>query len=359
MKPLKIRDIIADIPIIQGGMSVGISLSNLASAVAKEGGIGIIGAAGIGMLEEDFASNFREANKRALRKELKKAKEKTDGIIGVNVMTALSDFEELIKVSCQSGADIVFMGAGLPLKVPMESFKKHNTKTGVIISSARAAKIVLKYWEKNYSTHPDIFVIEGPLAGGHLGFSKEQLNDENYSLEKILPEILKVVSEYEKKSGTKIPVAVAGGIYNGKDIYKFLNAGADAVQLGTRFVATFECDADEEFKKAYINSKKEDIEIIASPVGMPGRVIKNKFTEEVKKGIRRPIKCPWKCLIPCDFRKVPYCIALALTSAGKGQLEDGFVFAGANAYKVEKIISVKELINSLIEEYNREKEKQN
>jgi len=356
MKPLTIGDLVADIPIIQGGMSVGISLSRLASAVANEGGIGIIGAAGIGMLEEDFVKNFREANKRALKKEIKKAKENSKGIIGVNIMTALSDFEELIKVSCESGADIVFMGAGLPLKIPIESIKKHNTKTGVIISSARAAKIVLKYWKKNYSTHPDIFVIEGPLAGGHLGFAKEQLNDKNYSLEKILPEVLKVVSEYEKNTGVKIPIAVAGGIFNGKDIYKFLKAGADAVQLGTRFVATYECDADDEFKKAYLNCKKEDIEIINSPVGMPGRVIKNKFTEEVKKGIRRPITCPWKCLIPCDFKKVPYCIALALTSAGKGQLENGFVFAGANAHKINKIVSVKELINTLKKEYKQEKE---
>ncbi len=351
MPKLKIGDLEAKIPIIQGGMSVGISLSGLASAVANEGGIGVIGAAAIGMLELDFKTNFKEANKRALRKEIRKAKEMTKGIIGVNIMVALSDFEELLLVAIEEKADLVFLGAGLPLKVPFETLKNSSTKVVPIVSSARAADLIFRYWTKHYNYVPDAVVIEGPLAGGHLGFKKEQIYDPRYSLENILPEVISVIRVYEKQFEKKIPIIVAGGIYTGKDIYKFIQMGADGVQMGTRFVATHECDADIQFKEAFVKCKKEDIIIIDSPVGLPGRAIKNKFLEEVKAGIKKPIKCLWKCLKPCDFKKVPYCIALALTNAKKGNLEEGFAFAGANAYRVNKIISVKELIESLLMEY--------
>ncbi len=350
---LKIGDLEAEIPIIQGGMSVGISLSGLASAVANEGGIGVIGAAAIGMLEPDFKTNFKEANKRALRKEIRKAKEMTKGIIGVNIMVALSDFEELLLVAIEEKADLVFLGAGLPLKVPFEALKNSSTKVVPIVSSARAADLIFRYWAKHYNHVPDAVVIEGPLAGGHLGFKREQIDDPRYSLENILPEVISVIRVYEKQFEKKIPIIVAGGIYTGEDIYKFIQMGADGVQMGTRFVATHECDADIRFKEAFVKCKKEDIIIIDSPVGLPGRAIKNKFLEEVKAGIKKPIRCLWKCLKPCDFKKVPYCIALALTNAKKGNLEEGFAFAGANAYRVDKIISVKELIESLLIEYEK------
>ncbi|WP_038055505.1 NAD(P)H-dependent flavin oxidoreductase [Thermodesulfobacterium hydrogeniphilum] len=350
---LKIGDLEAEIPIIQGGMSVGISLSGLASAVANEGGIGVIGAAAIGMLEPDFKTNFKEANKRALRKEIRKAKEMTKGIIGVNIMVALSDFEELLLVAIEEKADLVFLGAGLPLKVPFEALKNSSTKVVPIVSSARAADLIFRYWAKHYNHVPDAVVIEGPLAGGHLGFKREQIDDPRYSLENILPEVISVIRVYEKQFEKKIPIIVAGGIYTGEDIYKFIQMGADGVQMGTRFVATHECDADVRFKEAFVKCKKEDIIIIDSPVGLPGRAIKNKFLEEVKAGIKKPIRFLWKCLKPCDFKKVPYCIALALTNAKKGNLEEGFAFAGANAYRVDKIISVKELIESLLIEYEK------
>jgi nitronate monooxygenase len=357
MPKLRISDLEVSIPIIQGGMGVGISLSGLASAVANEGGIGVIATAGIGMLEPDSATNFAEANKRALRKEIRKAKKMTKGIIGVNIMVALSDFYDMVKVAVEEDADLVLLGAGLPLRnlealLPNES-KEIKTKTVPIVSSSRAAKIIFQYWQKNYNHVPDAVVVEGPLAGGHLGFKKEQINNPDFTLEKILPEVISVIKPFEQHFYKNIPVIAAGGIYTGADIYKYLQLGAQGVQMATRFVATNECDASKEFKEAYINCKKEDITIIDSPVGLPGRAIKNKFLEEVLSGIRKPFKCPWKCLITCDFKKSPYCIALALTNAKKGKLSDGFVFAGANAYRVEKITSVKELMAALSEEYKR------
>lgn len=355
MTKLRIGNLVADIPIIQGGMSVGVSLSGLASAVANEGGIGVIGAAGIGMFETDFETNFQRANRRALQKEIRKAKEKTSGIIGVNILMALSDARELIRVAAKEGADLVFLGAGLPLRLPDEVIptKSENVSTKIvpIVSSARATKIIFKYWEKNYNCVPDVIVVEGPKAGGHLGFKIDQIDDPDYALEKIFPEVLDVVKNYEEQFEKDIPVIAAGGIFTGKDIYKYVQLGASGVQMGTRFVATHECDASEEFKEMYIKCKKEDLEIIKSPVGLPGRVIKNQFILDVERGIRKPFRCPWKCLKTCDFRRSPYCIARALTNAQKGNLDDGFTFAGVNAYKIDKIISVKELIKSLVSEY--------
>lgn len=352
---LKIGNLIAKIPIIQGGMGVGISLSRLASAVANEGGIGVIAAAGIGMLEPDFVMNFKEANRRALRKEIRKAKEKTDGLIGVNIMMALTDFNELLLISLEEKVDLVFLGAGLPLLnpniIPPEKLKNSETKFVVIVSSAKAAKIIFRYWERNYNIIPDAVVVEGPMAGGHLGFKKENLFDPNFKLEKLVEEVIDEIKDFEQKFGKEVPVIAAGGIYTGYDIYKFIKLGASGVQMATRFVATYECDASDEFKKTYIDCKKEDIVIIDSPVGLPGRAIRNKFIEDVFSGIKKPFKCPWKCLSTCDFNKVPYCIALALTNAKKGILKDGFAFCGANAYLVDKIMSVKKLIETLLKEF--------
>lgn len=352
---LKIGELEAKIPIVQGGMSVGISLSGLASAVANEGGIGLIGAAGIGMLEPDFTTNFREANMRALRKEIRKAKEKTDGLIGVNIMVALSDYDELVMTAVEEGADLIFLGAGLPLKIPktlsLDKIKRTSVKVVPIISSARAGNIIFKSWARKYNYVPDAVVVEGPLAGGHLGFKKDQLTDDDYSLENILGEVVSTMESYEQKFKKDIPIIAAGGIYTGGDIYKFLQLGAQGVQMGTRFVATHECDADIEFKKAYIQCEKEDLSIIKSPVGLLGRAIQNSFLDKVSAGNKIPFKCPWKCLRTCDYKKSPYCIALALTNAKKGNLENGFAFAGAKAYRVDRITSVKKLIDTLLREY--------
>jgi len=220
-----------------------------------------------------------------------------------------------------------------------------------IVSSSRAAKIIFQSWQNHYHHVPDAVVVEGPLAGGHLGFKKEQIHDPAYVLEKILPEVISVIKPFEQYAGKQIPVIAAGGIYTGADIYKYLQMGAQGVQMATRFVATYECDASEEFKDAYIKCSKEDLIIIDSPVGLPGRAIRNRFLEKIASGNKIPFKCPWKCLKTCDLRSSPYCIARALTNAKNGHLEQGFAFAGANAYRIDKIISVKELFKTLIAEY--------
>ena len=355
MPTLRIGALEADIPIVQGAMGVGISLSNLVSAVANAGGIGVIATPGIGQFEPDWDANPSKANKRALQKEIRKTKAKTGGIIGVNVMVALSDFDDLVQCAVDEGVNMLFLGAGLPLglpkTLPLDRLGELATKFVPIVSSARAAKLVFRAWQKRYNHVPDAVVVEGPLAGGHLGFRKEQIDNPDYALEKILPEVITVVKSYEERFNKSIPVIAAGGIYTGADIHRFMELGAQGVQMGTRFVATYECDASMEFKEAYLNCKKEDIVIIDSPVGLPGRAIRNKFLERVLSGSKEPFKCSWKCLKSCDFKNVPYCIGLALTNAKKGNLEEGFAFAGANAYRVDKIISVKELIGTLVEEY--------
>jgi len=352
IKSLKIGNLNVRLPIIQGGMGVGVSLSSLASAVANEGGIGVISAAVIGMNEPDFKTNYLEANIRALKNEIRRAKELTKGILGVNIMVALSNYADMVRTAIEEGIDIIFSGAGLPLDLP--GFLQGSTRTKLvpIISSKRAAGIIIKRWFSKYGYLPDAIVVEGPMAGGHLGFREDQLSDEDYSLEKLVPEVISEVKLYEENYKKSIPVIAAGGIYSGEDMFKFLKLGAAGVQMSTRFVTTHECDAAIEFKEAYINSEKEDVLIINSPVGMPGRALKNKFIDDVIHGKRHPIKCPYHCIKTCNFKTSPYCIALALINAQKGDLENGFVFAGENAYRTKKIISVKELMNSILEEYN-------
>ncbi len=351
LKELKIGDLTAKLPIIQGGMGIGISLSGLASAIANEGGVGVIATAGIGMLEPDFSTNWLEANIRALKKEIKKARELTKGILGVNIMVALSNYADMVRTAIEEEIDIIFSGAGLPLNLPQ--FLKGSTKTKLapIISSGRAASIICKKWSEKYNYLPDAIVVEGPRAGGHLGFKQEQINNPEYSLEKLIPEVINAVKPFEERYKKPIPVIAAGGIYTGEDIYNFLKLGASGVQMATRFVTTYECDASIKFKQTYIDSSKEDIVIIKSPVGMPGRAIKNKFIDDANKGEKKPFKCPYHCIITCDYKNSPYCIALALLNARKGNLEHGFAFAGENAYRAKGIISVKELIESLIKEY--------
>ena len=354
---LRIGNLEVNIPIIQGGMGVGISLSGLAAAVANEGGIGVMATAGIGMLEPDFNVNFTGANERALRKEIKKAKSMTTGAIGINIMTALSDSDNLVDVSIEEGADFVFLGAGLPMRRPSTfppgKLMEIIEKIVPIVSSARAVKIIFQYWAKNYNYVPNAIVVEGPLAGGHLGFKKEQINNPDYSLEKILPEIISLVKSYQEQFKKNIAVIAGGGVYTGEDIHKLIQLLVQGVQMATRFVTTFECDADIKFKEQYLNCKEEDIIIINSPVGLPGRAIKNKFLEDVMAGIKQPFKCVWRCLKVCDFKNAPYCIGLALTNAKQGKLKEGFAFAGANAYRAKEIVSVKTLIQTLAKEYDQ------
>ncbi len=357
---LQIGDLVAKLPIIQGGMGVGISLSRLASAVANQGGIGVIAGAMIGMREPDIVKNPIEANLRALRSEIAKARELSpNGIIGINIMVALTTFKEMVKTSIENKANIIFSGAGLPMDLPRifldtceEKKEEFKTKLVPIISSARAASIIAKKWQSKTGYTPDAFVVEGPKAGGHLGYKYDELTDANHSLEQTIPEVVDTVKALEDKAGKAIPVIAGGGIFSGSDIAKFLDLGASGVQMGTRFVATDECDADIRFKQAYVNAKEEDITIIKSPVGMPGRALFNSFIEAVREGKKKPVTCAFHCVSTCEQEKTPYCIAAALIAAMRGNLEKGFAFCGTNVSKIKSITSVKELMASLQKEYD-------
>jgi nitronate monooxygenase len=351
MKTLHIGNLSIPLPLIQGGMGVGISLSGLAAAVANEGGVGVISSAGLGLLYKESSKDFLEANIHGLREEIRKARKISSGVIGVNIMVAMSNFADMVKTSISEKVDIIFSGAGLPLDLPSFLNKESTTKLVPIVSSARAAKIICEKWKKNYDYLPDAIVVEGPKAGGHLGFKTEQIEDADYALEKLIPEVLNEVKPIEEKYDHPIPVIAAGGIYTGKDMYDIMQLGAAGVQMGTRFVTTEECDASPAFKQSYIDASKEDIEIIRSPVGMPGRAIGSNFLEKVKQGKKQPLQCPFKCIKTCEISSSPYCIVVALINALKGNFEKGFAFAGSNAFKATKITTVKELINSIVAEF--------
>lgn len=337
------------LPIIQGGMGVGVSLSGLASAVANQGGVGVISAAGLGLLYPGIKGNYMEKCILGLKEELHKAREKTKGVIGVNIMVALSNFADLARTAIAEKADVIFAGAGLPLDLP--SFLQKDSKTMLvpIVSSSRAAKIICDKWKQNFNYLPDAIVVEGPKAGGHLGFKNNQIEDEHYSLEQIIPEVIDIAGQYKEEKC--IPVIAAGGICTGEDIARFMKMGVAGVQLGSVFVPTYECDASTEFKNVYINSGEEDIRIIQSPVGMPGRAFDGEFIRNVAEGKEKPKSCPFHCIKTCDYTKSPYCIIKALYNAAKGNLNKGYVFAGKNAYLAEKISSVKDVIDNLKKEY--------
>lgn len=351
LKELIIGDLQIKFPIIQGGMGVGISLAGLASAVANQGGVGVIAAAAIGMSEPDFATNFLEANMRALKKEIQKARQLTQGIIGVNIMVALSNFSDLVKTAIEEKVDIIFSGAGLPLNLPQFLDKSSKTKLVPIVSSTRAAKVILKRWMEKFNYAPDAIVVEGPMAGGHLGFNAEQIDNPDYALEKILPELVDELADSKTKYGKTIPVIAAGGIYTGADMHRMMTLGAAGVQMATRFITTDECDADLEFKKTFLNSKPEDLRIIKSPVGMLGRAIRNQFVKDVEEGKTKPFKCPFHCITSCDYQKSPFCIARALINAQRGKLRHGLIFSGVNGYRARQIVSVKEVFRALMQEY--------
>jgi nitronate monooxygenase len=348
MKELNIGGLTIKVPIIQGGMGVGISMSRLAAAVSNQGGVGVISAAGLGLVHRNPALDFLEANIEGLKKEIRLAKEKTKGVIGVNIMVAMSNFADLVRTSISEKVDIIFSGAGLPLQLPGFLNPESTTKLVPIVSSGRAAKLICSKWQETFNYLPDAIVVEGPKAGGHLGFKNTNLDDSVNSLEELIPEVVKEVSYFENKYQREIPVIAAGGIYTGADVFNIMQKGAKGVQLGTRFVTTEECDASDRFKQTYIDAKAEDIQIIQSPVGMPGRAINNTFLDKVKAGLKKPVKCPFHCIKTCDISSTPYCIVSALLNAYKGNMKSGYAFAGTNAFLAEKITTVKEIFDELL-----------
>ena len=363
---MKLKHKNLSVPVIQGGMGVGVSMSSLAGHVAKCGGMGVISSANAGYLEPDFETNPKEANLRALKKYIQKAKEIAEGkgLVGVNIMTAVSNYENTCRTAIEAGADAIISGAGLPLKLPemikeqMERIASQGLEETArclfapIVSSGKAAMLLCKNYLKKYNMLPDFLVIEGSKAGGHLGFSPEELlNDTAKDNDTILEEVLAAVKPFEELQGEKIPVFVAGGVYDGADMAHVMKRGASGVQIATRFIATHECDAHENFKQAMVNAKKEDIIIVESPVGMPARAINTPLLQRLKNGGKFPPKLCNGCLTACKKGDLtPYCISRALIAAVNGDMENGLFFCGENAWRVDEILSVEELMKSIVQE---------
>lgn len=346
LKPLKIGELTARTPVVQGGMGVGVSLSGLAGAVASCGGVGVISTAQIGYRDKDFDADPICCNLRAIKEEIERAREiaKGAGVIGVNIMVATKKYEEYVRAAVAAGVDIIISGAGLPMTLP-ELVGKAKTKIAPIVSSLKSAQVILRYWLKKYNRLPDMVVIEGPLAGGHLGFQVEQLSHiEEMNYDEEIRRIIGHVNACAKEHETEIPVVVAGGIYTREDAEHSFLLGASGVQMATRFVTTYECDASDAYKQTYLDAEKEDIVIVKSPVGMPGRAIYNSFMERVKEG-RIPHGRCHSCIITCKPNETPYCITEALVNAVKGKVDEALLFCGANAYRAKKLEHVKDIMD--------------
>lgn len=354
-KSVDIQGRILEVPIIQGGMGVGISLGGLAGAVMKRGAMGVISAAHPGYAQPDFETDNSRANTRALKQEIARARRLSGGrgLLGVNIMVAGQDYENLVKAAVDGGADAIISGAGLPLELPRYTAGS-DILIAPIVSGARALRLIAKRWDTSYGRTPDFVVIEGSLAGGHLGFKKEELTSGTaQTLEEILPRVLRELKPYEEKYTRKIPVFVAGGIFDGADIARFLRLGASGVQMATRFIATYECDADPAFRQAVIDCKQEDIGLVKSPAGMPGRAIRNSFVKKTEKNGNIKVSNCLHCMKPCNPEDTCYCITRALINAVKGNTENGLVFVGANAWRVTETVHAGRLIEQLCDECDR------
>ena len=346
MKPVRLKNKLLKLHIIQGGMGIGVSRCRLAGTVAKEGCMGVISTAQIGYDEPDFSRHPEETNLKALPEQIRKAKEIAlgNGMVAVNIMAVTQLYEHYVKTACEAGVDAIISGAGLPTDLPKYA-AGYDAALAPIVSSAKSATVILKYWDKKYHRTADFLVIEGPKAGGHLGFSREQLDDmENLNYDEEIRKIITVKNTYETKYETYIPVFVAGGIFSKEDAAHALELGADGIQAATRFVATEECDASDAYKQAYINAKPEDVVIIKSPVGMPGRAIRNAFIDNITPG---KITHCFNCLKACNPATAPYCITQALINAVKGDLEHGLIFCGSRVGEIDKITTVPTVIAEL------------
>lgn len=369
LKPLTIGPYTVKHPIIQGGMGVGISLSSLAGAVAKAGGIGIISTAQIGFRRPDFETDPLTANRKAIHEEFSKARAiAPDGVLGFNIMTVTKEYGQYVKEAVRAGANVIISGAGLPIELPalvaeaerevLGQSAVRRTMIAPIVSSLKSLQVIFRMWDRKYQTMPDFVIIEGPCAGGHLGFSREQLSEygadtgyvsETYktaAYEEEIRNMIQAVKTFAYDYKKRIPVIVAGGVFDHEDVMRQIELGADGVQVATRFVTTKECDAAEAYKQAYLDAGEEDIVIVKSPVGMPGRAIKNSFLERALSG-PIPVKRCYGCLSVCNPANTPYCITNALIQAAKGNIQDALLFCGSNAYRCEKIETVAEVMAAL------------
>lgn len=344
MNELRIGDLCARVPVVQGGMGVGVSLSGLAGAVAAAGGVGVISTAQIGFRDPDFGRHPIECNLRAVGEEIKKARAAAKGgIIGVNIMVVTRRYEDYVKAAVAAGVDLIISGAGLPMTLPELA---GDAKIAPIVSSRKALHVIAKHWKKKYDRKPDLVVVEGPLAGGHLGFSREDIDAYTVTNVKNYDDEVKAIIDLADELET--PVVVAGGVYERGDMEHYLAMGARGVQIATRFVTTRECDASDAYKQAYIDAKQEDIVIVKSPVGMPGRAIHNAFLDKVAAGERFMRGCR-QCITTCKPDTAPYCITEALINAVEGNLDEGLIFCGRNAYRADHI----ETVADIMEEFSQ------
>jgi len=355
LKPLIIGDLEIKTPIIQGGMGVKISRAPLAAAVANCGAAGTIASIGLAPDEEEYRLDYIKYSRIFLQKEIRQAREMSDGVIGVNIMGALNNYEDFVRATAQEKMDYIVSSAGMPLSLP-EYTEGSPIKLIPMLSSARGVGIILKAWKRRYNRFPDAVIMEGPLSGGHIGgHTLEDLRAGRLQdLENMVKDSLKIIREYEDQYGANIPLIAAGGIFDGKDIARFLKMGAQGVQMGIRFIVTNECTVAEEYKQAHINATEKDLIYLQSPVGLPARVIRNKFVEGILRGEKKPVSCPYLCLRTCNPKETPFCMARALVDASMGKIDDAIVFAGINTPRLKKIVPVKELIDELTAEAAQE-----
>lgn len=346
---LKIGRLEINPPFILGGMGVRITNHTLVAAVANLGMAGTIASVGL-CDRKTKKENYVSASNAALIKEIRAARKLTKGIIGVNIMVALTNYADLAKTAAKENVDYIISGAGLPLDLPALT-KGSTTALIPLVSSVRAADIILKKWQKKYDRLPDAFIVEGALAGGHLGYNLKEIAGWNKnSLANLCIGVMSLCKAVKKETGHHIPVIAAGGLYDGKDIAKMLKIGVEGVQLATRFIATDECTVPDKIKQALIKAKKDDIVVIESPVGLPGRVLKNKFAERILRGEKMRVDCPYHCLKTCDPDTSPFCIAEALVNAYEGDFDNGIIMPGSKAYKIKEIVPVKQLVETLVHE---------
>ncbi|EAI4298244.1 nitronate monooxygenase [Campylobacter lari] len=357
-KALKIGKHEIKYPIFQGGMGLGISWDKLASAVSLNGGLGIISSVGTGYYEnrihidKEFnakpygSDNFySKAGLKALIDNARKVCE--DAPLGCNILYASNNYAQIARNACEVGFNVIVSGAGLPTNLPEFTQDYPDVALVPIVSSAKALKIICKRWQSRYNRLPDAVIVEGPKSGGHQGFTYEQCLMDEYQLENVVPQVAQ-----EIKNWGDIPLIAAGGIWDKQDIEKMMSLGASGVQMGTRFIGTFECDASDDFKQVLLDCKKEDIELLKSPVGYPARGVRTNLLNLVDKRMGPKISCVSNCVAPCgrgkEATKVGYCIADRLYDAWSGKKETGLFFTGANGYRLDKLISVEELMKKLV-----------